>query len=79
MWDLIVSVPDHCLSFYSDQTLSLRWAHTHFVGFVMRWHNICTVPLLTNFKVNFSYQLEKFLYGQNNNEDAPPAQPQLLA
>ena len=20
MWDLIVSVPDHCLSFYSDQT-----------------------------------------------------------
>ena len=21
MWDLIVSVPDHCLSFYSDQDL----------------------------------------------------------
>ena len=21
MWDLIVSVPDHCLSFYSDQKI----------------------------------------------------------
>ena len=23
MWDLIVSVPDHCLSFYLDQNLKL--------------------------------------------------------
>ena len=44
--------------------LSLRWAHIHFVGFAMRLLNICTVPLLTNSKVNFNYQLEKFLYDQ---------------
>ena len=43
MWDLILSVPGHCSSFYFERTLnadaqadlSLRWAHTHFVGFVM--------------------------------------------
>ena len=26
MWDLIVSVPDHCLSFYSDMFIELGWA-----------------------------------------------------
>ena len=43
MWDLIVSVPDHCLSFYFDQTgwmprLILIFAGRtyHFVCFVMR-------------------------------------------
>ena len=24
MWDLFVSVPDHCLSFYSDENLNTR-------------------------------------------------------
>ena len=26
MWDLIVSVPDHCLSFYSNFRLNRFWA-----------------------------------------------------
>ena len=37
MWDLIVSVPDHCLSFYSvaDQArLSLTWSQTPKTGFL---------------------------------------------
>ena len=42
MWDLIVLIPDHCLSVYSDQTgqrsrlLSVLVGSTfHFVGFDM--------------------------------------------
>ena len=43
MWDLIISVLDHCLSFYFDP--SLRWAHSHFVGFVMSRLSSSKLPL----------------------------------
>ena len=33
MWDLIVSVPDHCLSFYFDLTLSLLLLLKQNIGF----------------------------------------------
>ena len=32
MWDLILSVPDHCLSFYYSRTRAPLMLHTHFQG-----------------------------------------------
>ena len=31
MWDLIVSVPDHCLSFYFESTAYLKFAKLQYV------------------------------------------------
>ena len=32
MWDLIVSVPDHCLSFYSSDSNCLPWSECICLG-----------------------------------------------
>ena len=32
MWDLIVSVPDHCLSFYFESTAYLKFANFQYVS-----------------------------------------------
>ena len=29
IWDLIVSVPDHCLSFYFPQQVTVAWCHSN--------------------------------------------------
>ena len=40
MWDLIVSVPDHCLSFYFSFSLQILWflapSHVAFLGCVSK-------------------------------------------
>ena len=48
MWDLIASVPDHCLSFYFESTAYLKFAKLQYVfsgfrcrvitGALMRFH-----------------------------------------
>ena len=32
MWDLIVSIPDHCLSFYFESTAYLKFAKLQYVS-----------------------------------------------
>ena len=48
MWDLIVSVPDHCLSFYFDLLYNLlRIALWPYVGKELSpWHFTCAVFIL---------------------------------
>ena len=37
MWDLIVSVPDHCLSFYFAY---VQWARRHFIWRCVDWNRV---------------------------------------
>ena len=44
MWDLIVSVPDHCLSFYFDQSMvsSIYWLCLGIIDYLL---TVCLLKL----------------------------------
>ena len=48
MWDLIVSVPDHCLSFYFVvEQAGLTWSQTPTTAFLVTWLNYGHVIMAT--------------------------------
>ena len=60
MWDLIVSVPDHCLSFYCESVVGREWPSYHFSSLFLQRH---LSPSSKNSRSGPSYwlQLKKVL------------------
>ena len=48
IWDLIVSVPDHCLSFYFPLAFIAGWLQGHWWGFISRNYVVLPTFLLIN-------------------------------